>query len=62
MCVGAVLARAELRIFAEEWLRAIPEFHAPSGAKIEYRTGSTLIYKRLPIVLGVKTATKSNGL
>jgi cytochrome P450 len=55
-CVGSVLARAELRIFAEEWLPAIPDFHLKPGAKIEYRAGSTVIYKTLPIVLGAKSA------
>ncbi len=61
MCVGAVLARAELRVFAEEWLRAIPDFHLKPGAKIEYRAGSTVIYKTLPIVLGANTMSTSTA-
>ena len=52
MCVGAVLARAELRVFAEEWLRAIPDFHVKPGTKIAYRRGSTTIYAKLPLVIG----------
>jgi len=30
-CVGAGLARREIQIFLEEWLKRIPEFHIASG-------------------------------
>jgi cytochrome P450 len=54
-CVGSVLARTELRIFAERWLERIPEFHVKPGAKIEYRGGFNINYKALPLVVGAAT-------
>jgi camphor 5-monooxygenase len=50
-CVGAGLARAELRIFAEEWLREIPDFHLKPGTRPKYRGGWVTAYKELKIVL-----------
>ncbi|GAC1572401.1 MAG: cytochrome P450 [Sphingomicrobium sp.] len=38
-CPGAVLARRELRIFLEEWLRRIPEFSIAPGTKPVLATG-----------------------
>jgi len=35
-CIGNVLARAEIKIFLEEWLTRIPEFQMKVGLK---RTG-----------------------
>jgi cytochrome P450 len=39
MCVGAALARREIRIFLEEWLARIPEFRIRAGTKPQYVTG-----------------------
>ena len=50
-CAGAVLARTELRIFTEEWLREIPDFRVKPGANIAFRGGLTKVYKALPMVL-----------
>lgn len=36
-CAGAVLARAELTIFLEEWLRRIPDFEIKPGERVEAR-------------------------
>ena len=38
-CPGAVLARRELRIFLDEWLRRIPEFEVAPGTKPVLATG-----------------------
>jgi cytochrome P450 len=49
-CPGANLARAELRIFLEEWLRRIPEFSIKPGDHAVTVTGQTLGMTRLPLV------------
>jgi camphor 5-monooxygenase len=51
-CVGSMLARAELRIFAEHWLPKIPEFHVKPGATVRYRGGFNINYSELPLVVG----------
>jgi cytochrome P450 len=54
ICIGAALARAELRIFVEEWLRQVPDFYVMLGTEIEYRHAFNLIYKSLPIIIGAR--------
>lgn len=49
-CPGANLARAELRIFIEEWLTRIPDFHIPEGASARSATGSVAGILTLPLV------------
>jgi cytochrome P450 len=49
-CVGAHLARAELRITLEEWLRRIPEFGLAPGATIECQGGIVGCVRALPLV------------
>jgi cytochrome P450 len=39
MCVGAALARREIRIFLEEWLARIPDFRVRPGTKPSFVTG-----------------------
>lgn len=51
-CPGATLARTELRIFAEEWLARVPDFHIKPGAEIRYRDGHTITLDCLPLVIG----------
>ena len=38
-CPGAILARREIRIFLEEWLRRIPDFQIKPGTKPVFDTG-----------------------
>ena len=38
-CIGAHLARVELRVFLEEWLRRIPSFRLKPGTEPSYETG-----------------------
>jgi cytochrome P450 len=40
MCVGAHLARREIRIFLEEWLARIPEFEVQPGTKPQFVSGT----------------------
>ncbi|MDB5671485.1 MAG: cytochrome [Alphaproteobacteria bacterium] len=38
-CPGAVLARREIRIFLEEWMQRMPEFHVKPGTHPKVTTG-----------------------
>ena len=49
-CVGAHLARLEMRIFFEEWHRRIPEYAVASGADIREHVGAVAGMKQLPLV------------
>ena len=49
-CPGANLARAEIRIFMEEWLKRIPEFSIDPEDEVLFETGSVSGLKRLPLV------------
>jgi cytochrome P450 len=53
MCAGMVLARAELRIFIEEWLRRIPDFAVKAKAELKRRGGYVLAIEKLPLVWSV---------
>ncbi len=49
MCVGAPLARLELRIMLEELLGRLPNLHITPGADIRYHTGVTVGLVSLPL-------------
>jgi cytochrome P450 len=49
-CPGAILARSELRVFLEEWLRRIPEFEIKPGEEAITATGAVAGVLRLPLV------------
>jgi cytochrome P450 len=49
-CPGANLARAEIRVFLEEWLRRIPEFSIAPGDHAVTATGSVAGVLHLPLV------------
>lgn len=49
-CPGAPLARLELRITIEEWLRRIPEFSIEEGARIHFIPGETAAVGPIPLV------------
>ena len=49
-CVGAPLARMELRVAVDEWLRAIPEFAIADGAIITQHVGGAAGLDQLPLV------------
>ena len=49
-CMGAHLARLELKVSLQEWLRRIPEFSVKPGSKIEYRPGGVVGPEHLPLV------------
>jgi cytochrome P450 len=50
VCPGAALARQEIQIFLEEWLRRIPEFRIKPGTLPIVATGLTHAVRRLDLV------------
>jgi len=53
-CLGSMLARTELRIFLEEWLRRIPDFEIEPGAVIAVTASSVSTIDSLPLVWTVE--------
>ena len=49
-CMGAHLARLEIKIALQEWLRRIPDFKLKPETKIEYRPGGVIGPERVPLV------------
>jgi len=49
-CMGAHLARLEIKIALQEWLRRIPNFDVKPGTQIEYRPGGVIGPEYLPLV------------
>jgi len=52
-CVGSHLARLELRVFFEEWFRAMPTVRLDPEDKPVYRPGLNLAIVKLPIIWDV---------
>ena len=51
-CAGSNLARMELRVALEEWLRRVPEFHLAEGAEVSWAGGQVRGPRVLPVVFG----------
>lgn len=49
-CMGGHLARLEVKIALQEWLKRIPEFSLRSDTQIEYRPGGVVGPEHLPLV------------
>jgi cytochrome P450 len=49
-CAGSNLARMELRVAVEEWLRRIPEFALAPGARVTWAGGQVRGPRSLPVV------------
>ena len=54
LCVGHFLARAEMRIFVEEWLKRVPSFGVAAGAHAKPRAGKVMSIKDVQIAWPVK--------
>lgn len=48
-CMGAHLARLEIKIALQEWLKRIPDFQVKPGTQISYRPGGVVGPKHLPL-------------
>jgi hypothetical protein len=51
-CVGSNLARMELRVALEEWLKRIPEFQLEPTARVTWSEGTVRGPRQLPVVFG----------
>jgi cytochrome P450 len=51
-CVGSNLARMEITVALEEWLRAIPGFHLDPSVAMKWSQGTVRGPRRLPILFG----------
>jgi len=51
LCVGHMLARAEMRILLEEWFAQIPAFHIAEGFTPPFRAGMVMGLAELPVVI-----------
>ncbi len=49
LCLGHILARAEIRILTEEWFKRIPSFRAKPGARHGFRIGTVHALEALPL-------------
>jgi cytochrome P450 len=49
-CIGSNLARLEIRVMLEEWLKRIPEFTIKPGTEPEYITGFLRSMRKLELV------------
>jgi cytochrome P450 len=49
LCLGHILARAEIRILAEEWVKRVPRFTAKPGVRHGFRIGTVHAIESLPI-------------
>jgi cytochrome P450 len=49
LCIGHFLARAEIRILTEEWLKRIPSFSLKPGARQKYTTSTGIGLVNLPL-------------
>ena len=49
-CMGGHLARLEVKIALQEWLKRIPDFAVKPGTEIEYRPGGVIGPEHLPLV------------
>ena len=49
ICIGNVLARAEMRAFTEAWVKRVPRFRIAKGATPEWRAGLVMALMHLPL-------------
>lgn len=49
VCVGNYLAKAEMRIFVEEWLRRVPRFRVADDYHPLFRAGLVMALNSLPL-------------
>jgi hypothetical protein len=51
-CVGSNLARMEMTVAIEEWLKRVPEFRLDSSKKVRWSEGTVRGPRQLPILFG----------
>ncbi|MFP6850450.1 MAG: cytochrome P450 [Pseudomonas sp.] len=61
-CIGSNIARQQLRITYEEWLKRIPDFRLTPGAEVQAICSEALVLKNLPLswaVMGLESTNDS---
>jgi cytochrome P450 len=53
-CLGSNLARLEMTVAVEEWLRRFPDFSLAPGAKVTWSEGTVRGPRRLPVATGAR--------
>ncbi len=53
-CLGHNLARLEMRVLVQEWVKRIPEFALTPGARHPFRAGTVMAIESLPLQWPVK--------
>ena len=48
-CIGSFLARTELKVFLEEWLKRIPDFTVTPGRQPVFKSGKVMAVLELPL-------------
>lgn len=48
-CIGSNIARQQLRITYEEWLKRIPDFHLTPGARVQAICSEAIVLANLPL-------------
>jgi hypothetical protein len=51
-CVGSNLARMEMTVAIEEWLKRIPDFRLDPGGKVTWSEGTVRGPRQLPVLFG----------
>jgi hypothetical protein len=51
-CAGSNLARMELRVAIEEWLKAVPDFSLDASAEVTWAGGQVRGPRTIPVVVG----------
>jgi hypothetical protein len=51
-CVGSNLARMEMKVAVEEWLKRIPEFRLDPSSRVKWSDGTVRGPRELPILFG----------
>jgi cytochrome P450 len=51
-CIGSNLARMEIKVTLQEWLKRIPEFSLAPGAEVTWSEGTVRGPRKLPVVFG----------
>jgi len=49
LCIGHILARSEIRVLTEEWLKRVPAFTAQPGTPSGFRIGTVTAIQSLPL-------------
>ena len=55
-CIGSNLARMEIKVALQEWIKRIPEFRLDPSAKVTWSEGTVRGPRRLPVLFGLPSA------